>query len=441
MAMEYRVRDAEGDRLQKLIEAELAVDETEARVEEIYAFLAMQMGLDYVANQPKDALKKRVGADLDERVGSCLANQLADEVIKREGLAATLEPVVESASGTEPGEAFSCTVRIYLKPELELSSYDPVTLPLSDPEITEDMVDRALATLVDERARLVADEDAQEVGESSICRISMSTTKFGMRVAALSAENMTYQIGQGTLPPEIERELLGMKPGEEKSFSVTITSKNFLGLEVEEPMECTCSVKQILKKETPEVTDEWVRERIPGAYDVASFREMVRQNLEDRAQANFARVRDEACAVALAARLPEELDLPEVHYEYARAGLLQNVSAALSREAMAKEDLFAAQGVSESQFMLQMRTRAAAILRQGLALDALARHEGLALEPADISRALRSISQGDEGQTMKMLEMNGRTYQLREAALRAKARTLLAERAVCTGEPQDSLSS
>ena len=51
----------------------------------------------------------------------------------------------------------------------------------------------------------------------------------------------------------------------------------------------------------------------------------------------------------------------------------------------------------------------------------------------DVAQALWRISPGKEDEVKKMLEMNGRTYQLQEMALRSKARSYLIETAV-TGQ-------
>lgn len=428
--MEFKKIDRGDEGLRVSYEVSLPHDEASRRIEEIYVFLAIQTGVDYIANQPKDALRKRFGNDLDERVLSCLANECADELIALESLPATLEPVVLDSSFDEKS-GFVASVQICLKPLLDLSSYDPVALPLPEPEVTDEMVEHEMARMVADRARFVEDEFAKNVTEETTAVLTIDTKKCGMQVDALTAEGVMYRIGDGLLPKEIEAQLIGMAPGEHKQFSFTLTSKNFLGLDVDESMDCSLSVDKIVKKDTPVLDDAWVRDHIPGAHSVETFREGVRRNLLDWAMTDYRRLKEETAVSALADRLPP-FELPEVYYEYARAGLLQNISAALSHQGMSREMLYEAQGVSESQFMTQMRSRAIGIVRQGLALDALARHEGITLTEDDYLRALRSISTGNETETRKMLEMNGRLYQLRESALRSKARAWLMDHAVAS---------
>lgn len=425
--MEYKIK--EEALLKRCYDVELSNEETASVVEEIIVFLAMQSGVDYIANQPRKALRKRFGDDIDDRIAICLANQCADSIIEREHLSATMEPIAEDMSPLKDGEGFSCTVTIFVKPQLELTSYDPVSVLIDPPCVTDEMVERSIADLVDRRARLVEDKEASSASEKTVNVVSVDTTKHGMQVQALTSPNTICYMDGASLPPEIEREIVGMRPGERKIFSFSVVSKNFLGLDVEEEMECSLELKSIVRKEIPEIDDEWVRSCIPGAHDVGGFRDLVRGQLESQASSDYERAKNELVVAALADRLESADGIPESYFDYVRAGLLQNVSTALSRQGMTKEQLYAAQGMSDSQFMMQMKMRAKAVLLQGLALDAYALHHGIEASEADLENALRSIAPGNEDQTRRMLEMNGRTYQLREMALRSKTRALLVSEA------------
>lgn len=427
-------QDGKGQ-LTKRYDIEISAEEARGLVDEVYVFLAMQTGVNFIADQPKDALEKRFGSDFEQRVASCLANQCADKLIAQEGLAAALEPEVIRMPNLESlaqdgAQSVSFSVAIHLKPSLELSSYDAVELPLPEPDVTDAMVDKEIQALVKERSRFVPDKEAQIVTDRTVNVVTLDTKKCGMQVDALTATKMMHQVGDGRLPSEIDEQLLGMSCGESKDFVFTITSKNFLGLDVQENMNCSLAVDSIVKKETPELTDAWVRDNIPGAHSTESLRNLVEHVVGERLESEYRRVKEESSVSALARRLPD-FTLPGEYYDYARAGLLQNVSAALNRQDMTEDEFFAAQGVSVSRFMAQMHARAVEILRQGLALDSYAVHEGIEVTDDDRWEALKNIAPGKEDQARKMLEMNGRTYQLEEMALRAKTRRAVANAAIC----------
>ena len=148
--------------LTKQYDIVISAEEARSLVDDIYVFLAMQTGVNFVTDQPKEALEKRFGSDLELRVASCLANQCADKLIAQEGLAAALEPEVIQLPNLESlaqddAQSVSFSVAIHLKPSLELSSYDAVELPLPKPDVTDAMVDKEIESLVKARSRFVPD--------------------------------------------------------------------------------------------------------------------------------------------------------------------------------------------------------------------------------------------------------------------------------------------
>lgn len=422
--MKYEINDSTATDLQKQVEITLDADEATKKQDDIYAFLAIQAGIEYIANQGSQPFENRYGTEVRENIAQCMANQCADEIIRKEGLPAALEPVVLSTSEVREGEPFSCTVLLYMKPETELSSYEPVKLVIPEFEVTDEQVRRNMQAIIEKHSKLINDPDANSVTDQTICVITLMTTKMGMVVEPLCVEDHPYTIETGTFPAPINDALRSMRPGETKEFSFTVTSKNFLGMDVPETMDATLTLKKIMKKEAPSITDSWVKTNIPGATDRESFKEMVRDNVRVHARMDYDRLRAEAALTSLAARLPE-LELPEIYEEYARAGLLQNFTAALSRQGMSQEEFYNAQGITSTQFMIQMRNRARDVLKQGIALDALARHLALSVQEEDLESALHAISLNDADKARKMLMMNGRLYQLEETALRSKARAYL----------------
>ncbi len=427
--MDYAFIESSEDGLRKRCKIELDAQETTEMIDEIYAFYAAQAGIDCIADQAGSQTQDKLSGDLGERIAVCMANQCVDGIIANEGLPAAMEPVIGEMSELREGAPFSCEATICLKPTPQLTSCDPVRLSMPEFFVSDEMLARNIDAIVEERSRYVDDEDAVVVSDQTTEVITLHTAKSGMEVQALTFDSIVYRTGDGMLPPQIDERLIGMSPGEEERFSFVITSKNFLGLDVDETMDADLRVERIVKKEIPVVDDAWVKENIPGAYDVASFHEMVRANVTMRARADYDKIKGEAAVNALASRLPE-LQVPEGYYDYARSGLLQNVTAALSRQGMSLEELYAAQGVTEAQFLAQMSHRAQDVVRQGLALDAFALARGVEVDEDDLNLAAAAISPQGRAEARKMLEMNGRSYQLREMAMRSKARGLVMDEAI-----------
>lgn len=422
--MRYSLSEKQTNELCRYYDVAVSWEDAETDVDEILSFLALQHRIDLTDMIASDGLKERFGDRLEPEVGKCLANQLADQIIETEKLDAALEPKVEGIDTFSMGRDWNFTVGIPLKPSLELSSYDSVKLQVPDFQITDDTVNDYIEKEIESKAKLVPDDEAMVVFEDSDVLVTVATNKSGMTVGPLTATKANYRLGSGILPTIFDEKLLAMKPGDVEDFEFNLTSKNFIGLDVTEHMSTHLELHSILKRESVELSDRWVKDNIPGAHDVDSYRRLVRRGLQDQGEDRRRQLTEQSAVNELAKRLPE-VQLPAEYYEYSRAGLLQNVSAACNKAGISIDEFCASQGLSKDRFMMQMLIRGRQVLREGLALDALARHESYVPDEKDISEALVRIDAQRPDEAKKMLEMNGRTYQLREMATRIKMRKKL----------------
>lgn len=422
--MRYSLSGEQTSELCRNYDVAVSWEDAEADVDEILSFLALQHGIDLAGIIASDGLKERFGDRLEPEVGKCLANQIADRIIRAERLDAALEPEIEGVDSFDMGKGWAFSVSIPLKPLLELSSYDPVQLQVPDFQITDDTVADYIEREIESKAKLIPDDEAVVVFENSDVLVTVATNKAGMTVGPLTATAANYRLGSGVLPKIFDEKLLAMKPGDVEDFEFDLTSKNFIGLDVTEHMSTHLELHSILKRENVELTDRWVKDNIPGAHDVDSYRRLVRRGLQDQGEDRRRQLTEQGAVNELAKRLPE-VQLPAEYYEYSRAGLLQNVSAACNKSGVSVDEFCASQGLSKDRFMMQMLIRGRQVLREGLALDALARHENYVPDEKDISEALIRIDAQRPDEARKMLEMNGRTYQLREMATRIRMRKKL----------------
>ncbi len=79
------------------------------------------------------------------------------------------------------------------------------------------------------------------------------------------------------------------------------------------------------------------------------------------------------------------------------------------------------QGISADQFKEDVKLQAADNIKQQLALDAWARHEGIEATDADVSEEFAKAGLDDPAKVEKEWRDQGRLYLIREGILRAKA--------------------
>ncbi|MCL2136459.1 MAG: hypothetical protein FWH40_04010 [Coriobacteriia bacterium] len=177
----------------------------------------------------------------------------------------------------------------------------------------------------------------------------------------------------------------------------------------------------------PAVTDKWVEETIPGCHSVMELREKLRENglrykeSEQREYINY------KASAELAKRL--EGTIPEDVFELTRNDLIVSLQRNLEVQGRTLDEFVKSQG-GQAAFYAQSMVQTNNVLKQGFALDALARHLNMRLTAEDISLAFSNMAPGLEDIARADFERTGRMYVMEEAAMRIKATLWLVDHAI-----------
>jgi trigger factor len=382
----------------------------------------------------KDVAEDEIVATVIEKVGEpqykafinyYACNSLAPFAVQEKGLEIIMDPQAETTDEIVEGREFRFVATVTPKPQYELESYEPVKVKITRPVVTDAEIEAQLYALAENFASTVADEGA-EVADGQEISIAIETTEVatGEPMRNLTAPKRVYQTGDGFLPAEFDDAIRGMKAGESRSFEWGLP-----GLEGQEPMpvSSTVTLLQVNKKIIPAITDAWVEAKIPNANNVAELKEMIRKEGEEYKAKELEAQKFFTTASELATRFKGYI--ADEIYEYTRANMLQGIQASLQQQGIDLKTYIQQQGMDEQQFSMQVMLQVRESLRQGFALDALARHMKLTVNDDDYKDALSRIAPGREDQARKEYEGTGRSYMINEAALRTKANKWLVETA------------
>jgi trigger factor len=134
--------------------------------------------------------------------------------------------------------------------------------------------------------------------------ITLSSTRDGEPVEALSATGLTYEVGTDSLLPGLDEAVTGVSEGGEGEFVVTPETGELEGLEVD----VVVAVASVRERELPELDDAFAQ--LVSEFDTLDeLRETVRGELEPRKKVQqLMEARDAVLAALLAA---VEVPLPE----------------------------------------------------------------------------------------------------------------------------------
>ncbi|MDR3136088.1 MAG: hypothetical protein LBU07_01445 [Coriobacteriales bacterium] len=346
-----------------------------------------------------------------------------------------MEPELNSSSEIEPNQDFTYVAVVTRKPHYELKSYDPVTVKIPKVQVSEEEIDQQLYGLAERSAKSEADKDAIVWEDSEVVfAIKTSYKKNGTAIDRLTADRRVYTLGEGFLPEEFDKNLLGLKAGETKTFDFELPGAEGPDGQPLPPKTVTTTVTliQVNKRVIPAITDTWVQANVPDVKDVQHLRERLRkEGLEFKSKQT-----EDSKFFAVASALAERFIgfIPDEIYEFTRAEMLANLQTTLKQQNMTLEQYAQSLGMQQQQFSMNLMMSVRETLRQGFALDALARHLKLTLTEDDIQDTLKRMAPGNEEKARADIEGSGRTYLLTEAALRTKANKWLLDTATFTYE-------
>ncbi|HBT94943.1 MAG TPA: hypothetical protein DEB24_02005 [Coriobacteriia bacterium] len=399
--------------------------------------LAMQNGLSpQVMNEPgglTKAVKDKVGeAYYTSFIDFQVMNFLAPFAVTEDKAQIIGPPkVVTTGIKVNPAKELEFTVEAHKKPIYEIDDFSPVKIRIPKVSIAEEEIDQQIAALADSRATYEKDEDrAVKEGDDVLFSIKTLDAR-GEEVKNLNADARNYTLGMEFMPKEFDDNLLGMKPGDCKTFDVAspFFNMDFAGdPEATAPATFTFTIglTEVQKRVVPTVTDEWVAQNMLPLKTVAELREEVRRQGLAARNKELENMKNYSAASEFAKRMKGPI--ADELYELTRDDIVQNMQQQLQSQGKTLQE-YIEQAGGEQTFSMQLMMQTREVLVQGFSLDALARHLKLSVNDQDIVDTFRMMAPGREFEARSEFEATGRMYMIEEAALRNKANKWLVENA------------
>ncbi len=235
---------------------------------------------------PDYIVERELGAGYvqGEVVEHAVRDSYADAVRELE-LPVIAPPSVE-VSKFVPYTELEYNVTVDTMPKVKLGDYKAIRVERKPVAIDPAMVD---ATVEDLRRREAARIDSDGPAKlSDEVNFDFEGTKDGQPVPGAAAKGHTLQLGSGQFIPGFEDELVGMKKGDEKTFTVTFPAEYHEPSLAGQPVQFKVKVNAITELVLPELNDEFV-ERVSPFKSVDELRDDIAQRRAAEAQQQAAR--------------------------------------------------------------------------------------------------------------------------------------------------------
>lgn len=416
--MRSSVEPLEGNKVKLSIE----VDEAEFDAALDAAFRKIAREVRVPGFRPGKAPRRLIEARLGPQVArqEALRESLPEfyeRALQENDITPVSQPEIDITAGQDEGPvAFDAIVEVM--PEVSVAGYEGLRIVLPNVEVTDADVDQQLNQLREQFGELRAVSRPARDGDH--VSIDRKVTVHNETVQA--TEDELYEVGKGTIVPELDKELRGKRAGDILKFNATLQDGDGEGREVT----FTVLVKEVRETVLPEVTDEWASEASEFE-TVAELRDDIRRRMEAvrKVQASLL-VRDrvvEALTELVEEPMPSALLQAETER---RAEMFQN---RISQQGLNVQQYLEITGRSEEELINDLRSQAEVALKADVALQQVADLEGIEVTDEEVDAEIADMAQrrGESPDaTRRRLQSAGELPAVRSSLRKSKALEWLA---------------
>ena len=288
-----KVTVSEKEAGKKLLEIEVPAERIETALKAAYEKYRQKTQLPGFrkGKVPLDIVKSRYGSVIQGEVIEDLISETYNDAQKDQGLKPAGAAQIEDVE-FELGKPLRFKATVEVMPEITLKEYMGIGVTKEIPKITEEDVDAALESVRDHYAEVVGVDDEAQEGHFIVADIQ-AVDRAHVPIVGDKVENADFQLGESPFGPEFDKELIGMKQGDERVVTITYPKDHRDPKRAGSEQFFSVTMKEVKEKRLPELNDDLAK-TIGGMNTLGDLRKRVKDDLVRRAEFDAERgVRDQ----------------------------------------------------------------------------------------------------------------------------------------------------
>ncbi|MGV3245627.1 MULTISPECIES: trigger factor [Rothia] len=387
------------------IEVEVPFAEFKTYLDRTYKSLANQISVPGFrkGKTPKALIDQRAGFDfVVENALNDALNSYYSQALAENELTPLAQPELDIVSKPEEGNReadVKLTIEVTVRPEIELPDYSGIKVEVASVEVTEEDEQKALDALRGRFGTLKAVD--RPAADEDFLTINIAAEIDGEEVDA--ANDLSYQVGSGTMLDGLDEAVLGLSAGEDATFVTKLAGGEHAGEEATVKVEVTA----VKERELPEADDDFAQ--LASEFDtIAELKEdLKKQAADSKVAEQGAEARDKVLDA-----LVELVEIP-VPEKVIEDQLAQHFNAPGQDDDHDTEEHRA-----------EVRENTERAFKNEIILDAIAEKEEVSVEQAELIDYIITMSQQygmDPNQFAQMLDGSGQSGMIVGEVRRSKA--------------------
>ncbi len=319
-------------------------------------------------NMPEGLLEKRYGKRILKEVTSQLVEDSCREAFEQEKCQPIVSPHIE-VKQDKVGKPIEYTVEFEVYPDIELQPFDDITLEKWEVTVDENDVERVVDNILEKYATLKKIDTPAKQGDR--LSIDFKGTLNGEVFSGSEANDFKLKLGKGDLLHDFERQLIGCKAGEHKTFDLHFPADYHMPALADKTCVFDVTIREISMAELPELNEEFLLEKLPVSNGKLS---VLRQNIREELLTEAEKISKEHIRNQLIEKLLE------IHIFDLPTSLLERYKDSLGKEKEKGDIKQTEEGLKE---------KVEKDVKLFLLINAIAKKNNIAIDEKEVHRDIR----------------------------------------------------
>ncbi len=341
-----------------------------------------------VGKAPRKVIEKRYGAEIffDDAIEMLYPKALEDAIKEADLDVVSIESLETIQANLEKGLTFKAVC--ILKPEVKISDYKGIEIEKSMKVVDDSAVDSRLQALRERCARMVSVEGrAAKAGDT----VSLDFDGFvdGVAFEGGQAKDHSLKLGSGQFIPGFEDQIIGHSVGDEFEVNVTFPEDYHAENLKAKAAVFKCKLNEIREAQLPEEDDEFAKD--VSEYDTLAE---LKEDLKSKIKEEYEKAAEMSVEREITSALIKNMEayIPGVMFERRIDELMRDFEQRISMQGITLDMYFEYTGTSEQKVRDQFKDQAREQVKTRLALEEIAKLEGLQASDEDIQKEFEKLA-------------------------------------------------
>lgn len=385
--MQVHVEDISS--VQKKITIEIPAERVNEEIDKAYSAIQKKAKIQGFrpGKAPMQLIKRTYSDAMRDDVMRRLYQQTLYKAMDEHKVEPIDSPTIESDL-LEPGVPFKYSAIIEVMPQILLKEHTGLIVNKEIYVAKPENIDDELKRMQENMAQMIPLEEGAAVENGHTVSVEYSIAVDGSPEENSGVQSAEVEVGSNKLIPGFEEQLIGMKPGETKEFTLELPAGGDNAESAAKNGLFSVTVGEIKRKELPELDDEFAQQF--GEFDtMEALRAKMVEYHEKHEKERIENELKERVIQALIKKNP--LDVPESMVKRQLDHMFENLKNRLKSQQMSLEMM----GLDAEGFRARFRDDAIDKVRGGLLLMALVEKENIAVSDEDLAAQYEKIAAGN----------------------------------------------